>query len=123
MRMSFKTLYGKLWGSPGWDTGYHETPPTFPEGISNDSSGLQSYTGGVQFVMEDVATGVQLGHYKVNDMYWGRFMDVNGNMKPNPASDTTKTWMTTARIDKNESMRLVLPQHNALVRIRIGGFL
>lgn len=123
MRMSFKTLYGKIWGSPGWDTGYKETPPTFPDGMSNDSSGIQSYTEGVQFVMEDVATGVQLAHYKVNDMYWGRFMNKDGTLKPNPDSSTTKTILTTARIDKNSTMRLVLPQHNALVRIRCGGFL
>ena len=73
--------------------------------------------------MEDVATGVQLGHYKVGDMYWGRYMYANGTIKPNPDSDTTKTFLTTARIDKNSTMRLVLPEHNALVRIRIGGFL
>ena len=123
MRMSFKTLYGKIWGSPGWDTGYKETPPTFPKGISNDTSGIQSYVEGIQFVMEDVATGVQLGHYKVNDMYWGRFMSSDGTIKPNPETSTTRTFLTTARIDKNSTMRLVLPEHNALVRIRIGGFL
>lgn len=123
MRMSYKTLYGKIWGSPGWDSGYKEYPPTFPEGISNDSSGIQSYAEGIQFIMEDVATGIQLAHYAVMDMYWGRFMNSDGTLKPNPDSSTTRTFMTTARIDKNRSMRLVLPQHNALVRIRCGGFL
>ena len=32
MRMSFKTLYGKLWGNPGWDSGYKERPANVPRG-------------------------------------------------------------------------------------------
>ena len=119
MRMSFKTLYGKIWGSPGWDT---DTRITRQRSLraSNDTSGIQRVS--VQFVMEDVATGIQLGHYQVGDMM-GTFHVRNGTLKPNPETSTTRTFLTTARIDKNMTMRFVLPEHNALVRIRVGGFL
>ena len=115
--VSFKTLYSRIWGTGGWDSGFHSVPPTYPDGIANTSGKSLSMSETV--TIEDVASGVQLAFFTALGTSFYQFLELDGvTIRP-----YTTTMMHSISIDKTQSIRMTLPKAESLIRIRMGSWL